>query len=113
MASNLVNSQSKPGEVDLHGVRVQDAVRIAKEKVEWWWENEGREWAREGKVMDGRRGARGGGGGGLLKIVTGVGRHSQGGKARLGPAVGAMLLKEGWKIEFGEGFLMVLGKARK
>lgn len=58
-------------------------------------------------------GGSGVGGGGLLKIVTGVGRHSQGGKARLGPAVGAMLLKEGWKVEFGEGFLVVLGKVRK
>lgn len=122
MAENLVNSQSKPGEVDLHGVRVQDGVRIAKEKAEWWWENEGREWAREGKVMEGRSGRKGAGAGtgasasasgGLLKIVTGVGRHSQGGKARLGPAVGAMLLKEGWKVEFGEGFLVVVGKMRK
>lgn len=117
IAENLVASQSKPGEVDLHGVRVQDAVRIAKEKAEWWWEHEGREWAREGKVMEGRRrrggGEGGDGGAGLLKIVTGVGRHSQGGKARLGPAVGAMLLKEGWKVEFGEGFLVVLGKVRR
>lgn len=104
LAENLVRSQSKPGEIDLHGVRVQDAVRIAKEKTESWWENEGREWAREGKVMEGR---------GLLKIVTGVGRHSQGGKARLGPAVGAMLVKQGWKVEFGEGYLVVLGKVRK
>lgn len=101
LAEKLVSSQSRPGEVDLHGVRVHDAVRIAKEEVESWWENEGREWAREGKVM--KEG---------LKIVTGIGRHSQGGKGKLGPAVGAMLVKERWKVEFGEGFLIVLGKAR-
>ena len=102
MAEQLVSSQSKPGEVDLHGVRVQDAVRIAKEKAESWWENEGREWAREGKVMEGG-----------LRIVTGAGKHSQGGKGRIGPAVGAMLVKGGWKVEFGEGFLDILGKARR
>jgi hypothetical protein len=101
-AEILVSSQSKPGEIDFHGVRVQDAVRMAKERVELWWESQGREWAREGKVMDGG-----------LKIVTGVGRHSEGGKGRLGPAVGSMLLKEGWKVEFGEGFLLVLGRARR
>lgn len=102
LAEKMVSSQSKPGEIDLHGVRVLDAVRIAKEKAESWWENEGKEWAREGRVMKGS-----------LKIVTGVGRHSQGGKGRLGPAVGAMLMKEGWKVEFGEGFLIILGKVRK
>lgn len=102
VAETLVTAQSKPGEVDLHGVSVQDAVRIAKAKAESWWEHEGREWAREGKAMEGG-----------LKIVTGVGRHSQGGKGKLGPAVGAMLVKEGWKVEFGTGFLIVLGKARR
>lgn len=101
-AERLVTAQSKPGEVDLHGVHVPDAVRIAKEKVESWWEHEAGEWAREGKVMQGD-----------LKIVTGVGRHSQGGKGKLGPAVGAMLVKEGWKVEFAQGFLIVLGKARR
>lgn len=101
-AERLVTAQSKPGEVDFHGVRVQDAVRMAREKVEGWWENEGGEWARKGKAMTGG-----------LKIVTGIGRHSQGGKGRLGPAVGAMLVREGWKVSFGEGFLVVLGKARR
>lgn len=43
----------------MHGVNVEDAKRIANKKVEEWWDREGREWARAGKVM-----------GGGLKIIT-------------------------------------------
>ncbi|KAL8951333.1 MAG: hypothetical protein Q9222_002698 [Ikaeria aurantiellina] len=101
-ADARVTSQSRAGEIDLHGVSVKDAVRIAQEKVELWWEAEGQEWARAGKVMGGKG----------LSIVTGVGRHSEGGRGKLGPAVGAMLVREGWKIEIGNGILNVVGRVR-
>ena len=101
-AENLVLAQSKPGEVDLHGVTVKDAVVITGAKVEGWWESQGREWARLGKVM-----------GGGLRVITGAGRHSEGGRGRLGPAVGGMLIREGWKIEVGDGVVEVVGRARK
>jgi len=48
-----------------------------------------------------------------LRIVTGVGRHSAGGKGVLGPAVGNALEREGWKVDRGEsgrGYLVVRGK---
>ncbi|KAL8968331.1 MAG: hypothetical protein Q9183_002510 [Haloplaca sp. 2 TL-2023] len=102
-ADALVTSQSRAGEVDLHGVNVKDAIRIAEQRVSTWWEVEGREWAREGKVM----------GGTGLRIVTGVGRHSEGGRGKLGPAVGAMLVREGWKVEIGQGIVTVVGRARR
>lgn len=102
-ANALVSSQSKPGEVDLHGLNVKDAVRVSKDRVEAWWDSEGREWARAGKVMNN----------GGLRIVTGVGRHSAGGKPVLGPAVGRMLNDEGWKVQVGEGVVMVVGRARR
>ncbi|KAL8757149.1 MAG: hypothetical protein Q9199_002415 [Rusavskia elegans] len=76
-ADARVDMRSKAGEIDLHGVTVKDAVRISQERVERWWEAEGQEWARSGKAMGGRS----------LRIVTGVGRHSEGGKGKLGPAV--------------------------
>ncbi|KAL8715852.1 MAG: hypothetical protein Q9220_000519 [cf. Caloplaca sp. 1 TL-2023] len=101
-ADARVTSQSRAGEIDLHGVNVKDAVRIAHEKVELWWEAEGREWARAGKVMGGKG----------FSIVTGVGRHSEGGRGKLGPAVGAMLVQEGWKVEIGNGTLNVVGRVR-
>ncbi|KAL8846694.1 MAG: hypothetical protein Q9221_008222 [Calogaya cf. arnoldii] len=99
-ADARVDLRSTAGEIDLHGVTVKDAVRISQERVEAWWEAEGQEWARSGKAMGGRS----------LRIVTGVGRHSEGGKGKLGPAVGAMLLREGWKglavlTVFKAGFL--------
>jgi len=100
-ADSLVTSQSKPGEVDLHGVTVKDAVSITRARIETWWEREGREWSRQGKVM-----------GGGLRVITGAGRHSEGGKGKLGPAVGGMLVKEGWKVEIGDGVVEVVGRAR-
>lgn len=101
-ANEIVARQSKPGEVDLHGVSVNDATRITKAEVEQWWEREGREWSREGKVMVGG-----------LRIITGVGRHSDGGKGKLGPAIRALLQREEWKIEEGEGVFEVVGRVRR
>lgn len=98
-----VSFQSAPGEVDLHGLNVKDAVRVSRDRVEAWWESEGREWARAGKVMSG----------GSLRIITGLGRHSAGGKAVLGPAVVRMLNDEGWKVQVGEGVVTVVGRARR
>lgn len=101
-ADALVTTQSRPGEIDLHGTTVKDAVNIARARVESWWANEGQEWARRGKVM-----------GGGLKIITGAGKHSAGGRGRLGPAVGGMLIREGWKVEVGDGAIDVVGRVRK
>ncbi|KAL8966343.1 MAG: hypothetical protein Q9197_006040 [Variospora fuerteventurae] len=102
-ADALVIFQSRAGEIDLHGVNVKDAVRIAQDHVEDWWEAEGQEWARAGKAMGGRG----------MRIVTGIGRHSEGGRGKLGPAVGAMLVREGWKVEIEHGVINVVGKARR
>lgn len=99
----LVSKQSRNGEVDLHGVNVKNAVRIARNKVQSWWEGGAAEWARQGKVQEGDG----------LRIVTGVGRHSEGGRSKIGPAVGAMLVREGWKVEIGEGVILVRGRVRR
>jgi hypothetical protein len=100
-ADALVASQSSATMLDLHGVNVKDAVRIAREGVTAWW-------ARVG----GGREAGGGGGGGThtgYRIVTGKGMHSVGGKAKIGPAVGRMLIREGWRVQVGSGVLLVTG----
>lgn len=102
-ASALAAKQSTRTSVDLHGVSVKDSVRIARERVEGWWQAGAAEWAREGKVQ----------GSGGYRIIVGLGRHSEGGKGRLGPAVGGMLVREGWRVEVGQGALVVRGKARK
>ncbi|KAK4692389.1 hypothetical protein P7C71_g4804, partial [Lecanoromycetidae sp. Uapishka_2] len=101
-ADALVTKQSRPGEIDLHGVNVKDAIEIARTRVECWWETQGREWARQGKAM-----------GSGLRVITGVGRHSEAGRGKLGPAVGKMLHSEGWKVEVGEGVIEVVGRQRR
>ena len=102
-ADARVAAQSKPGEIDLHGLNVKDAVRVALQQTAQWWDQGAREWAREGKVM----------GDNGLRIIVGIGRHSESGKGRLGPAVGKALVAEGWKAEIGQGILTVVGRTRK
>jgi hypothetical protein len=98
-ADQLVASQSSSNVLDLHGVNVKDAVRIAREGVTAWWA--------------GNRGLEPGIGSVGYKIITGKGTHSEGGKSRLGPAVGGMLIKEGWRVQAGGGAVLVTGVIRK
>lgn len=99
-ADALVDSQSTSLDLDLHGVSVRDAVRIARERVTAWW-----------VALKGTEPGLGSKGG--FRIVTGMGKHSEGGRGKLGPAVGKMLVREGWKVEIGEGVLVVRGAARR
>ena len=103
-ADALVDSQSTAYQLDLHGVNVQDAIRISRSRVESWWSGLG-----ESRI-NGRQGAddraRG------FNIVTGIGRHSEGGKGKLGPAVTKALTADGWRVEGNSGSILVKGRAR-
>jgi hypothetical protein len=83
---------------------VKDAVRIAENRVERWWAGLG----EERIPGQGRRGIGAG-----YAIVVGVGRHSEGGKSKLGPAVVRGLVKDGWRVEVGSGVVTVMGKVRR
>ncbi|OQE22335.1 hypothetical protein PENSTE_c010G04561 [Penicillium steckii] len=102
-SDQLVDRQSSNCDLDLHGVTVENAKRIVRERVAAWWESLG-----DAKYI------RGGGVGvhGGYKIITGIGRHSRDGTSRLGPAVGKMLISEGWRVCITPGSLIVLGVAR-
>ena len=52
-------------------------------------------------------------GGRRISDRDGRGETCEGGRERLGPAVGGMLVKEGWRVEVGEGVLVVRGRARR
>ncbi|EME48402.1 hypothetical protein DOTSEDRAFT_76059 [Dothistroma septosporum NZE10] len=103
-ADQLAASQSTQKQLDLHGVDVLNGVRIAQEKAEQWWRNLG-----EHRV-DGRRGAEERQAG--YNIVVGLGRHSEGGRSKLGPAVSRALRNAGWNIEQTGAVIVVRGKAR-
>ena len=96
----VVSQQSSATVLDLHGVTVQHAVRIAKDRVEDWWD-----------LLGDRRYVLGGIGGGY-KIIVGLGTHSSQGVGKIGPAVGKMLMREGWKVNIQRGEIIVEGKAR-
>ncbi|KAL5114322.1 hypothetical protein ACEQ8H_007797 [Pleosporales sp. CAS-2024a] len=105
-ADQLVVGQSGSTYLDLHGVTVANATRIAKQRTQAWWDGLGerriREWGN----------ARGGVGEGY-RIVTGLGRHSEGGRGKLTPAVLKTLISDGWKVEVGTGELLVTGHSRR
>lgn len=105
-ADSFVTAQSGTTYLDLHGVTVADATRIAKQRTQMWWDGLGerriREWGN----------ARGGVGEGY-RIVTGLGRHSEGGRGKLTPAVLKTLISDGWKVEVGTGELLVTGHTRR
>ena len=104
-ADAFVAQQSSSTILDLHGVTVADATRIAKQRTQQWWNSLG-----EQRIAE-YGGARGGVGD--YRIVVGLGRHSADGRGRLGPAVSKALIKEGWKVQIGSGELLITGKSRR
>ena len=104
-ADALADRQSSSTHLDLHGIDVLNGVRIAQERTEAWWYSMG-----ESKV-NGRVGADDRGAG--FSIVVGAGKHSAGGRAKLGPAVGKMLKTEGWRVESSGAVIVVKGKQRR
>lgn len=100
-ADSLVYSQSTASRLDLHGVTVADAVRIARSGVGAWWDG-----------LGDRKYVVGGTGSGY-HIITGVGTHSAQGIGRIGPAVTKMLMREGWKVNVHKGEVIVEGKVRR
>lgn len=103
-ADALVDSQSSTTYVDLHGVSVQSATRIASIRVKNWWDGLG-----EQRIPGGGRQGAGTG----YRVITGIGRHSEGGRGKIGPAVAKKLVQEGWKVEINGGEVLVLGRARR
>ncbi|KAA8894400.1 hypothetical protein FN846DRAFT_417610 [Sphaerosporella brunnea] len=94
-AERYVTENSGDGVLDLHGVTVAQAVKIAKERTTRWWV--------ETPPDEKGRGVK------PFRIVTGLGRHSKGGEAKLAPAVMKMLQREKWHIVVGRGEIFVYG----
>ncbi|KAK0936037.1 hypothetical protein LTR29_012410 [Friedmanniomyces endolithicus] len=101
-ADELAATQSTHSQLDLHGIDVLNAVRIAQEHVEDWWSGLGE------RRVNGRVGAGDRSNG--YSIVVGAGRHSEGGKGKLGPAVSKALKQDGWRVESAGAVLIVKGK---
>lgn len=104
-ADYFVSQQSSATVLDLHGVTVDNATRIARQRTKAWWDGLGE--SRIAGYGQGRGGARE-----PFRIVTGLGRHSEGGRGKIGPAVFKTLIAEGWRVEAESGEVLVTGKAR-
>ncbi|KAG6207665.1 hypothetical protein E4U35_000766 [Claviceps purpurea] len=97
-ADLLVDEQSTRRSIDLHGVLVHDGVRIARQKVQDWWQGLGEMRARKAREQGG------------FTVITGLGRHSAGGVSQLRQCVAAALLQDGWKVSVETGKFVVLGR---
>lgn len=96
-AEALVEQQSTPTSIDLHGVTVRDGARIARNRVQTWWDNLGEFRSRKAKERP-------------FTVITGLGRHSAGGVSQLRQAVAAALLQDGWKMQVETGKFLVNGR---
>jgi hypothetical protein len=98
-ADILVDQQSTATEINLHGVTVDDGVRIAKQRVWVWWDSLGEERERKARNQS-------------LTIITGLGNHSANGVSKLRKAVAEALRNDMWKVEVGTGRFRVTGRAQ-
>lgn len=97
-AEALVSENSGEYTLDLHGVTVQQALKIANERVTDWWV---KTTSTDSRAVT------------PFHIITGMGTHSKGGVSKLGPAVSKMLLKGNWKIEVSNGHIIVRGVQKR
>ncbi|KAG8987882.1 hypothetical protein FRB90_003076 [Tulasnella sp. 427] len=93
------NSYSYPTSIDLHGTNTQEALTIARQAVEDWWSEYGRQ--------DGNGPTK------YFSIITGRGNHSRGGVGVIGPAVKTFLETEGWRFTQRPGTFVVTGSSRR
>ncbi|EME89353.1 uncharacterized protein MYCFIDRAFT_25213, partial [Pseudocercospora fijiensis CIRAD86] len=104
VADQRAESQSTPNQLDLHGIDVRNAVRIVEQRVEEWWVALGEDRAN-GRIGASNRHAG-------YEVVVGRGTHSEGGRSKLGPAVGKALKNAGWKIELHGPVILVKGRSQ-
>ncbi|UNI18111.1 hypothetical protein JDV02_004401 [Purpureocillium takamizusanense] len=97
-ADLLVEEQSTSNSIDLHGVVIQDGVRIARQKTQDWWQGLGEFRSKKAREQGG------------FTVITGLGRHSTGGVSQLRQAVAAALLQDGWKFHVETGKFVVTGR---
>jgi hypothetical protein len=100
-ADQLAVKQSSATHVDLHGMTLDDSRRVALEYVSKWWDDLG-----EGRVNQGGKSTIGQG----YQVIVGKGNHSAGKISVLGPAVFKALEAAGWKVQIGNGVLIVKGR---
>ncbi|KAK2676402.1 Smr domain [Fusarium oxysporum f. sp. vasinfectum] len=96
-ANLLVDKQSTSTSIDLHGVKVQSGVSIARERVQSWWAGLGEFRSDKARQQP-------------FTVITGLGRHSAGGVSQLRQAVAAALLQDGWKMQVETGRFLIKGR---
>ncbi|PVV01905.1 hypothetical protein BB560_003659 [Smittium megazygosporum] len=92
------NRAQDPNFVDLHSLYLEESVHIARNELKNWYgtETEGVPKPRS-----------------VLKIVTGLGSHSKGGKSILNQVIGRILSAEGWKYMSDDGIFFISGQERR
>jgi hypothetical protein len=93
----VAERQTRPNELDLHGVSVKDAVRLIEEGITAWWARVSVIRERgETKALE------------SFVVIVGKGGRNLGG-SKLGPAVRAWLRRNGWGFHEARGEIIVWG----
>lgn len=98
-ADRLVSATATRTEIDLHGVSVAHAIRIALARTKKWWDELDDEHKHRAHLRNLNE----------FRIITGIGNHSVGGVGKLGPAVFRSLVANGWKASSSRGIVYVTG----
>ncbi|RKP13718.1 hypothetical protein BJ684DRAFT_19820 [Piptocephalis cylindrospora] len=85
--------------VDLHGLTVPEACASALTAANSWWDRE----CTSGSARRPRS----------LRLITGLGKHSKGGRSKLQPAVEAALRRDGWTSRREGGAILLEGSMQK
>lgn len=103
-ADALVGATRTHDLIDLHGVFVADGTRIAMQAIREWWDQMENDPRVERLGRSGLAKER------PFKIVTGQGRHSDGGRSKLRPALLKTLGEDGWLLKVGTGHFDIIGR---
>lgn len=103
LADLRVAETATASSIDLHGLPVDDGVRVALEGVRRWWDGlaASEEGGRARQPWEEK---------GSFVVITGRGKHNPDGFSRMRQVVLRRLREEGWKVEVETGSFRVVGR---
>lgn len=106
VATQLVRQAARTNQIDLHGLLVDVALDCCNQVLTTWWNEEIDSRVVSGKKLQGQKATNVG----SFTIITGRGLHSEGGRARIKPAVRKLLNREGYRFDEESSAFIVTGK---
>ncbi|CAN3376678.1 hypothetical protein DIURU_004465 [Diutina rugosa] len=103
----LINAFKRGSDLDLHGLRLAEAVDVTRKALTLWWQNELHSREQQGQLHKYGSKAQFAG---SVKVITGRGLHSEGGVSVIRKAVDGLLRMGNYTFESQVGAFVVTGK---